>query len=96
MKKLGEKIIYAGLVLIVTLVIIALVTQIQALIYAAFAILMACSIAFTVVQMVDYLGNKQQTNKKSQLWFMIVSIIVSLAIIALSIFVFSGRLLAIY
>ncbi len=92
MKNLPEKIVLAGVVFIVTAIVLAVALQVQALVYVTFALLTAVSVYYTVAQMYQYLRADQSAGKKSQLWIMIVSIVITLAVVVISIFVFAGKL----
>ena len=86
------KILFWAAVLIL-LAVLGLVLSLRVLANAALVILMIAAVAFSVIQIAEYLENMQdKTKSKGLLAYMIASIIITLAIIVVSIFTFAGKL----
>ena len=93
MRKFVEKIVIGVLSVALVLAVLGLVLSLRVLANAALVILMIAAVAFSVIQIAEYLANMQdKTKSKGLLAYMIASIIITLAIIVVSIFTFAGKL----
>lgn len=93
MRKFVEKIVIGVLSVALVLAVLGLVLSLRVLANAALVILMIAAVAFSVIQIAEYLENMQdKTKSKGLLAYMIASIIITLAIIVVSIFTFAGKL----
>ena len=93
MRKFVEKIVIGVLSVALVLAVLGLVSSLRVLANAALVILMIAAVAFSVIQIAEYLENMQdKTKSKGLLAYMIASIIITLAIIVVSIFTFAGKL----
>ena len=93
MRKFVEKIVIGVLSVALVLAVLGLVLSLRVLANAALVILMIAAVAFPVIQIAEYLENMQdKTKSKGLLAYMIASIIITLAIIVVSIFTFAGKL----
>lgn len=93
MRKFVEKIIIGILCAALVLSVLGLALSLRVLASAALVILMVASVAFSVIQIMEYLDNMQdKTKAKGLLAYMILSVVITLAIIVISIFTFAGKL----
>ena len=93
MRKFVEKIVIGVLSVALVLAVLGLVLSLRVLANAALVILMIAAVAFSVIQIAESLENMQdKTKSKGLLAYMIASIIITLAIIVVSIFTFAGKL----
>lgn len=93
MRKFVEKIVIGVLSVALVLAVLGLVLSLRVLANAALVILMIAAVAFSVIQIAEHLENMQdKTKSKGLLAYMIASIIITLAIIVVSIFTFAGKL----
>ena len=93
MRKFVEKIVIGVLSVALVLAVLGLVLSLRVLANAALVILMIAAVAFSVIQIAEYLEIMQdKTKSKGLLAYMIASIIITLAIIVVSIFTFAGKL----
>lgn len=92
MRKFVEKIVIGVLSVALVLAVLGLVLSLRVLANAALVILMIAAVAFSVIQIAEYLENMQDKTKSKGLAYMIASIIITLAIIVVSIFTFAGKL----
>ena len=93
MRKFVEKIIIGILCAALVLSVLGLALSLRVLASAALVILMVASVAFSVIQIMEYLDNMQDNTKaKGLLAYMILSVVITLAIILISIFTFAGKL----
>lgn len=93
MRKFVEKIIIGILCAALVLSVLGLALSLRVLASAALVILMVASVAFSVIQIMEYLDNMQDNTKaKGLLAYMILSVVITLAIIVISIFTFAGKL----
>ena len=93
MRKFVEKIVIGVLSVALVLAVLGLVLSLRVLANAALVILMIAAVTFSVIQIAEYLENMQdKTKSKGLLAYMIASIIITLAIIVVSIFTFAGKL----
>ena len=93
MGKFVEKIVIGVLSVALVLAVLGLVLSLRVLANAALVILMIAAVALSLIQIAEYLENMQdKTKSKGLLAYMIASIIITLAIIVVSIFTFAGKL----
>lgn len=93
--KLAEKIVIALLLVVLVIVVLGIALSETVLLYIAFGLMMAISATYTVLQVCAYfklLETDKAKETKNQLIVMIVSFVVTLAVVVVSILVYTGKI----
>lgn len=95
MRRTLENIIIGILIVALILAVLGVVLKNDVVSKAAFVVLIIVAVAYTVLQVVDYFDTLKIDDvkkQKSQFWFMVVTVVLSLVIVCVSIFALAGKL----